>query len=392
MSQPTTYDRQTSFALYSAENPGEPHSGIDVDAEFNAVKVTLDETLANLALIQDDDGALARGSVGRVQFAANVEVGFDPPTVWAASTVYTASVSTVHYGTKFYSCIETHTSGVSFDASKWDEIAELAVQALELDSVGTDELKTGAVTTVKLGSQAVTTAKLADANVTTVKLADLNVTLAKLAAAVQQCLPTTGDVKLTLKTTADAGWVMFDDGTIGDASSTATTRANADCEALFTLIYTNISDTYAPVTGGRGASAAADWAAHKKIALPKALGRALAVSGAGSGLTSRALGLTAGAETHTLTQAQLPALALTFEGVQIDLDPIGVTNGGAAVVVGGLQGLAAGSTVTTAALSVDIPPFTPSGAVKAAGATTLGSDSAHNNMQPSSFWNVMVKL
>ena len=32
---------------------------------------------------------------------------------------------------------------------------------------------------------------------------------------------TTGDIKLTLKTTADAGWAMFNDGTIGDASSGA---------------------------------------------------------------------------------------------------------------------------------------------------------------------------
>ena len=47
---------------------------------------------------------------------------------------------------------------------------------------------------------------------------------------------TTGDVKTTLKTTADAGWVMMNDGTIGDASSGGTTRANADTQALFGLL------------------------------------------------------------------------------------------------------------------------------------------------------------
>jgi microcystin-dependent protein len=115
----------------------------------------------------------------------------------------------------------------------------------------------------------------------------------------------TGDVKITLKAVADSGWVMMDDGTIGDASSTATTRANADCLNLFTLVWTNIPDTYAPVPGGRGASAAADWTAHKRITLPKALGRVLASAGAGAGLTSRNLGQTIGEESHVQTASEL---------------------------------------------------------------------------------------
>jgi hypothetical protein len=119
---------------------------------------------------------------------------------------------------------------------------------------------------------------------------------------------TTGDVKVTLKIVADAGWVMFDDGTLGDASSGATTRANADTEDLFTLLWTNAADAQCPVSTGRGVSAAADFAAHKTIALPTALGRAIAVAGAGSGLTSRALAEILGSEdavvvahTHTNT-------------------------------------------------------------------------------------------
>lgn len=91
----------------------------------------------------------------------------------------------------------------------------------------------------------------------------------------------TGDVKLTLKTSADSGWVLMDDGTIGSAASSATTRANADAESLYTLIYTNCVDQWCPVTGGRGANAAADFAANKPLALPKTLGRALAGYGTG---------------------------------------------------------------------------------------------------------------
>jgi hypothetical protein len=124
---------------------------------------------------------------------------------------------------------------------------------------------------------------------------------------------TTGDVKLTLKTTADSGWRMFDDGTIGDASSGAT-YANVAAQALFTLMYNNFVDANAAITTSAGGAttraaqvnAATAWANHCRIALPKVLGRALAVAGSGSGLTSRALGVTAGAETATLVTANLP--------------------------------------------------------------------------------------
>jgi hypothetical protein len=108
----------------------------------------------------------------------------------------------------------------------------------------------------------------------------------------------TGDIRTTTRTTAATGWVMMNDGTIGDASSSATTRANADCEDLFTVLWPIAACT---ISGGKGASAAADWAAHKAILLPQVLGRAIAVAGAGSGLTSRVLGATVGAETHSQT-------------------------------------------------------------------------------------------
>ena len=108
----------------------------------------------------------------------------------------------------------------------------------------------------------------------------------------------TGDLKLTLRTAADAGWVLCNDGTIGNAASGATARADADTQALFTLLWTNMANALCPVSGGRGASAAADFAAGKTIGLTRMLGRALVVAGAGSGLTNRTLGATAGAETH----------------------------------------------------------------------------------------------
>ena len=104
------------------------------------------------------------------------------------------------------------------------------------------------------------------------------------------------------------GWVLLDDGTIGSASSGASNRANADCEDLFLHLWNNISDTYAPVTGGRGASAAADWAANKKIQLGFFEGRGVRVMG-GSGT----IGVTNGAETETMTENMVTEHIHTFQ-------------------------------------------------------------------------------
>lgn len=126
---------------------------------------------------------------------------------------------------------------------------------------------------------------------------------------------TTGDVKPTFKTAPDATWVMMNDGSIGNATSNATNRANADTFNLYSLIWSNVANVDAPIqnsagvpTGTRGASALADFNASNRLVLPKALGRAFGAAGAGAGLTNRNLGSAAGAESNTfsISQANLP--------------------------------------------------------------------------------------
>jgi len=135
----------------------------------------------------------------------------------------------------------------------------------------------------------------------------------------------TGQVGHTYASAAPAGWVFAAGRTIGSAASGATERANADTAALFALLWA-LDATLFPVTtstGGastRGASAAADFAANKRIQLPDHRGRVTAgvdnVGGAANRLTSAAggvdatkLGSAGGAATHTLTTAQMPAHA-----------------------------------------------------------------------------------
>lgn len=103
----------------------------------------------------------------------------------------------------------------------------------------------------------------------------------------------TGDVKYTLKSTADSGWIMLNDGTIGSGSSGATTRANADTEDLYTLIWNNCPDQWCPAAGGRGANAAADFSADKPIQIPRAVGRTLAGWHTSAGSVTKANGVNA---------------------------------------------------------------------------------------------------
>jgi len=270
---------------------------------------------------------------------------------------------------------------------------------------------------------------------------------------------TTGDAKLTFKSVPDTGWVFMNDGTIGDASSGATTRANADTSNLFSLLWAGIvytwqfnctitiaspavvtatahnfsvgqrvrftttgvlptpltvgTDYFIISTGfgvnafrisatyggaaintsgtqsgshivvgyfelqlqdstgaviGKGSTAAADFAAHKRLPLPLQLGRAIVTAGAGAGLTQRNLGFNVGEESHTQSVAEMVAHshtvshnAMTWSG-QIFSD------------------------------SVDsyIVPTNPNTATIST--TNTGSGAAANVMQPSTFWNIMIKL
>lgn len=94
----------------------------------------------------------------------------------------------------------------------------------------------------------------------------------------------TGDTKLRMDTSANAGWVAMNGGTIGNASSGAT-RANADTLALFTLWWGVYTDAQCPLLTSagagstRGASAAADYAANKRMTVFDARDRVPRVAG-----------------------------------------------------------------------------------------------------------------
>jgi hypothetical protein len=137
-------------------------------------------------------------------------------------------------------------------------------------------------------------------------------------------IASTGDVKATYGIGPITGWVRMNGRTIGSATSGATERANADTQALFQYLWG--TDANLAVSGGRGASSAADWAANKTIALPDSRNRSLAGLGdmgnSDAGLfsgvtfssgTGTTLGATLGAATRSLIQSNLPNIAPTID-------------------------------------------------------------------------------
>jgi len=176
---------------------------------------------------------------------------------------------------------------------------------------------------------------------------------------------TTGDVKPTYNGTQN-GWVQMNDGSIGNAASGATTRANADTQDLYVLLWTNVGVTYCPMDDGNpyGASALDDFNANRAMRLTKTLGRVLCSIGSADPAYTFVLGQDFGEYTHVQTIAEMAAHDHQFTW----------QNWGP----GGAQGTVGGT-------------FDPSYAY-VNNTTTTGSSDAFNITQPISAIYLLIKL
>lgn len=128
MSQPPSFQITVIFQQEEANQVsgrGSVRTGA-LDALFSAVKSTIDTTLANLRLVQRDDGELLDGIVKIHTLAADVlsliaNGAFTVRGVWASTTAY-AKGDIASNGGILYLCLEAHTSGtfaIDVAAMKW---------------------------------------------------------------------------------------------------------------------------------------------------------------------------------------------------------------------------------------------------------------------------------
>lgn len=170
----------------------------------------------------------------------------------------------------------------------------------------------------------------------------------------------TGTVEAFRRTTAPAGWVKENGGTIGNAASGATNRANADTEALFTLLWNEFSNTVLPIqtNGGvattRGASAAADFAANKRMPLFDS--RTRFIRGADEGLGFD-VSLTVGASQDDALKAHVHTGTTSTGGAHTHPSTISTGTGGSRIT-GGASNPAGTDTTSIVSAGDHNHPFT----------------------------------
>jgi len=224
------------------------------------------------------------------------------------------------------------------------------------------------------------------------------------------------------------GWVWADGKTIGNASSNASGRANADTFSLYSLLWTAGTDTTLPiytsagVLSSRSGSAASDFAANKAITIPDKRGRASVgkddLGGtAASRITSATMspngttvGANGGTQTHTLISNEMPShghsqnlhthnVSLTSSGQsqQHVHDTTSGNNLTTRGVTGGPTTAWFADTAGTPSTGVNNVDHTHTvngntGNQTDIGMSLTGGGAAHLNMQPSIICNYIIKL
>ena len=130
-----------------------------------------------------------------------------------------------------------------------------------------------------------------------------------IATSIANVVVPTGIMVPWLSNSAPSGWVNAPSSvgtTIGSVASAATARANADTAALYALLWGAFSntelviETSAGIPTTRGASAADDFSANKRLPLPNIGDRGI------RGINASPIGTIGGSETVTLIEANLP--------------------------------------------------------------------------------------
>ncbi len=209
----------------------------------------------------------------------------------------------------------------------------------------------------------------------------------------------TGMYVFAHKTGTMDGFVRANNRTIGSAGSGATERANADCEDLFLLLW---EDATLAVSGGRGASAASDWAAAKTLTLPDMRLRGFigmaAMGHSTSNLINPAsfdngedgndLGATIGASVVALNTSQIPSHTHTGTATSAGAH----THSYVDDTLSGSGGSVSGGGTFLPAVSQNKTTGSSGAHTHTLSINATGDGLSHNNMQPSAVATCYIKL
>lgn len=134
MSQPTPYVKTTDFSDDEQVNVGGRSTVRTdrVDAELEAIELTLSQILVNLSLLQRDDGKIRDAFVELYNLStscrAAIGVDINPRGLWSTARTYAVGDLVDQTGVS-YLCAIAHTSGVfatDYAAGRWQVFAAAA--------------------------------------------------------------------------------------------------------------------------------------------------------------------------------------------------------------------------------------------------------------------------
>lgn len=232
MSQPTPYTPSTDFSQQEAINAS-GRSTVNtsaLDAELANIETTLDQALANMSLLQRDDGRLKDMACELHTISPevlNLMGGFRTRGLWTADTEY--SVKDLASNTEYtYLCKTAHTSGSSFDEQFWTQFgfsggadAAQAAAAAQVSASNANSSANAAAASAATASAAASTATTQAGNAatsagtattqagnaaTSATNASNSATAAQTAAANLPNAPTAGSNKFLKSNAAGTAW------------------------------------------------------------------------------------------------------------------------------------------------------------------------------------------
>lgn len=175
MAQPQPYNRQFNFADQQAQTPSAPLPGTQVDAELNSVKLTLDQTLTNLAKLQRDDGALRNGIVTKESLSPSLSIGFTLRGEWQSGVNYYLGDGVTFEGDKFYrataSALSNAGNAPDQPGAPWELVADFTAATQDAEDARDAALAAAAASQSSANNSAASAAESAASAVVSADMA-----------------------------------------------------------------------------------------------------------------------------------------------------------------------------------------------------------------------------